>query len=84
MVSLISISSWFIGSFDECVTSETDSGNEDGDGKLATTCQFPFILNKKTYWACTFDYGHLTGYKPWCSTKVDENRNHIQGNVSSM
>ena len=79
MVSQILISSWSIGSFDECVTSESDTGNEDENGQLEAPCQFPFILNKKTYWACTYDYGHLTGYKPWCSTKTDDNDNHIQG-----
>ena len=68
-----------LGSFDECETSKTDTGNDEGSGKLASPCQFPFILNNKKYWACTYDYGHLAGYKPWCSTKTDENDNHIKG-----
>ena len=33
IVSQILISSWFIGSFDECVTSESDTGNDEGDGQ---------------------------------------------------
>ena len=40
-------------------------------------CQFPFTVKNKTYWACTYDYSHITGYRPWCSTKVDRQGNHI-------
>ena len=74
----------FSGSFSGCRSSETDRGNEDGDGQLGLPCQFPFILNKKIYYACTYDYGHLTGYKPWCATDTDENNNYISGKVLSL
>ena len=60
----------FSGSFPNCRTSTKDKGEEDR-GRLNLPCQFPFTLRNKTYWACTFDYSHITGYKPWCSTKVD-------------
>ena len=45
-------------------------------------CVFPFKLdlNNKTYHACTYDFSHVTGYKPWCSTKVDENGYHVKKN----
>ncbi len=42
-------------------------------------CKFPFKLRGKVYWACTFDFSHITGYKPWCSTNTDANDNHITG-----
>merc|ERR1712223_72623 len=70
----------FDGTFDECLTSKTDAGNEDSDGELGAPCRFPFTLQGETYWACTYDYGHLTGYKPWCATKTDRSGNYIQGN----
>ena len=45
-------------------------------------CVFPFKLdlNNKTYHACTYDYSHVTAFKPWCSTKVDENGWHVKKN----
>ena len=45
-------------------------------------CVFPFKLdlNNKTYHSCTYEFSHVTGYKPWCSTKVDENGYHIKKN----
>ena len=45
-------------------------------------CVFPFKLdlNNKTYHACTYDYSHVTAFKPWCSTKVDENGYHVKKN----
>ena len=74
-----------LGNFAECYTSATDTGNGDedkeGDGGLDLPCKFPFTLNKKTYWACTYDYGHLTGFKPWCATKTDRNGNYIAGMI---
>ena len=66
------------GTFNSCRTSSSDSGEGDR-GQLDAPCQFPFTLRNKTYYACTFDYSHITGYKPWCSTKVDRNGNHISG-----
>ena len=49
-------------------------------------CQFPFTHEGRTYFGCTsiitnktktgdFEFG-----KPWCSTKTDDNHNHITGN----
>lgn len=66
------------GTFDSCKTSETDTG-EGGRGHLNTPCQLPFTLRGRTYYACTYDYSHITGYKPWCSTKVDANGKHVSG-----
>ena len=45
-------------------------------------CVFPFKLanNNKTYHACTYDYSHVTAYKPWCSTKVNETGWHVGKN----
>ena len=77
-----------LGNFAECYTSATDTGNGDeekeGDGGLDLPCKFPFTLNKKTYWACTYDYGHLTGFKPWCATKTDRNGNYIAGMILTV
>ena len=41
-------------------------------------CIFPFIFSGITHTACTL-HGALPGDKPWCSTKVDGNGNHIGG-----
>ena len=38
-------------------------------------CVFPFIYGGKSYDKCTTE-GHD---QPWCSTKVDEEGNHIGG-----
>lgn len=67
-----------LGSYQNCRTSQTDKGYGDR-GQLNQPCQFPFTLRGKTYWACTYDLSHITGYKPWCSTKVDADGNHISG-----
>ena len=47
--------------------------------QIGVPCVFPFTLKGKTYHSCTYDYSHVTGYKPWCSTKVDPNGNHVTG-----
>ena len=49
---------------------------------IGEPCVFPFKLdlNNKTYHSCTYDFSHVTGYKPWCSTKVDANGYHIKKN----
>ena len=39
-------------------------------------CIFPFRFGGKTYFKCTTS---ISAY-PWCSTKVDENFNHVTGN----
>ena len=64
--------------FADCRTSLTDDGGK-GKGKLNSTCQFPFIVKGVTYYSCTYDYGWVTGNKPWCSTKTDENSKHQSG-----
>merc|ERR1712106_117195 len=50
-----------------CVNCTTEEG---------TACQFPFTIGAKTYTSCTID----NDTKPWCSTKVDGNGNHISSN----
>ena len=40
-----------------------------------TPCIFPFNYKGKDYKACT-NFGHT---QHWCSTKVDTNGNHIDG-----
>ena len=47
---------------------------------MNTPCKFPFIVANVTYYSCTYDFGFVTGNKPWCSIKVDEKHNHISGN----
>ena len=42
-------------------------------------CIFPFKYNGGTYYACTLDNAHFTENKPWCSTLVDNQGNHING-----
>ena len=47
-------------------------------------CVFPFKWRNKTHYACTYDdispaFNQKTIIQPWCSTKVDENNNHIDG-----
>ena len=48
-------------------------------------CKFPFIFKNKTYYNCTYDYtlenNAFTLARPWCSTKTDENNNHVKGNI---
>ena len=47
------------------------------DGEVAA-CEFPFVHVGQTYNSCTNitdDNGRF-----WCSTKVDEKRNHLKGN----
>ena len=67
----------------ECFTSKTDDGGRYARhfGQLNAPCQFPFILNNKTYRACTWDYSHITGYKPWCSVKTDDKNFHDKGRL---
>ena len=64
--------------FADCRTSLTDDGGK-GKGKLNATCQFPFTVKGVTYYSCTYDYGWVTGNRPWCSTKTDENNKHQSG-----
>ena len=46
---------------------------------MASSCVFPFTWNNKTHYACTYEHNNFWLGKPWCSTKVDENDNHIDG-----
>ena len=65
--------------FSDCRTSKTDTGYRE-KGQLDTPCKFPFIVANVTYYSCTYDFGFVTGNKPWCSIKVDKKHNHISGN----
>ena len=47
--------------------------------QIGQPCIFPFTVKNKTYHSCTYDFSHVTGYKPWCSTKIDNAGNHITG-----
>ena len=47
---------------------------------MNTTCVFPFTVAGTTYYSCTYDFGLVTGHKPWCSTLTDENGKHKSGN----
>jgi len=47
-------------------------------------CQFPFIFKGRLFSACTTvtgtnDEGEYEHGTPWCSTKTDDNNNHISG-----
>ena len=42
-------------------------------------CIFPFRFNGVTHHTCIWDMAHLTENKPWCSTLVDENGQHVSG-----
>ena len=44
-----------------------------GSNNTEIPCLFPFRWNGKEYKSCVFKKGGS-----WCSTKVDENGNHIQ------
>ena len=40
-------------------------------------CMFPFRFNGVNYNTCTLDSAEEN--KPWCSTRVDGNNNHVPG-----
>ena len=65
----------------ECRTSKTDDGGKSAKhmGQLDKPCKFPFEVNGKMYYTCTYDYSHITGNKPWCSVDTDENYKHHGG-----
>ena len=65
-----------------CRTSQNNTGWPAGYpanrlGKLNTPCVFPFTVAGTTYYSCTYDFNLVTGHNPWCSTKTDENDEHI-------
>ena len=45
--------------------------------KIGVKCVFPFLYNNKLYNGCTSENDSLE--QLWCSTKVDENDNHVRG-----
>ena len=49
-----------------CVNCTTEAGK---------ACQFPFIVNGQSFSTCT----KAGDNRAWCSTKVDQNNNHISG-----
>ena len=61
-----------------CFTSTKDFEVE-RDQARGQKCLFPFTLNNITYRSCTYDYSYITFAKPWCSTKVDLDGNHVKG-----
>merc|ERR1712226_951463 len=70
-----------VDSNQECRTSLTNDGGKAGRhyGQLDAPCKFPFKVNDKTFYTCTYYYSHLTDNKPWCSVDTDENNNHHNG-----
>ena len=46
-----------------------------GGASVGVECVFPFIFDNKRYHSCI--YHSSTDGKPWCSTKVDDNGEHI-------
>ena len=55
---------------DECYTVSGPGANK--------PCIFPFRYNGVSYNTCTLDSADEEN-KPWCSTLVDENNNHVPG-----
>ena len=55
--------------FTECYTVSGPGANK--------PCIFPFRFNGVSYNTCTLDSAEEN--KPWCSTLVDENNNHVPG-----
>ena len=53
-----------------CVT-RTEDGGKNGKGK---ECIFPFIYQNIKYEKCTT----VDSNTPWCSTKVDKSKHHIE------
>merc|ERR1711962_556337 len=49
-----------------------------GPGK-GLPCVFPFKYNDVVYYTCSNANKHVTNNKPWCSTLVDREGNHIGG-----
>ena len=47
---------------------------EDGKSKL---CRLPFIWQGREFPKCTWD--SIDATRPWCSTKVYDNRTHVEG-----
>ena len=54
---------------DECYTVSGPGANK--------PCIFPFRYNGVSYNTCTLDAADEN--KPWCSTLVDDNNNHVPG-----
>jgi len=67
------------GNFANCTPEETPNWIK------AEKCKFPFSYNGNTYNACTKDKFYTNGNKAadfetaWCSTKVDDNQQHVKG-----
>ena len=64
----------FIAGCKSSLTNKGDVGKE-AHGKLNSTCRFPFTLDGKYYYTCTWDYSHLTGNNPWCAVDIDDKDN---------
>ena len=48
-----------------------------GGRGMGKPCIFPFKYGRRTYTKCITFHSHV---KPWCSTKVDREGRHINGN----
>ena len=61
------------------ITQNTNCFSDDchtvGGDSVGVDCVFPFFFDKKIHHSCI--YQSSTDGKPWCSTKVDENGEHI-------
>ena len=52
------------------------TADESGNGKFRRECNFPFVYQGTTYYACTtVDNGGVL----WCSTQTDTSNNHVSG-----
>ena len=59
----------YLSALDECKTVSGPGANK--------PCMFPFIFNGVSYNTCTLK--QADDNKPWCSTLVDDNNNHVPG-----
>ena len=59
----------YLSILDECKTVSGPSANK--------PCRFPFHYQNVTYNTCTMR--QADDNKPWCSTLVDDNNNHVPG-----
>ena len=63
----------------ELSTATTTSCMTDGVAMPNKRCILPFKFNGVLHKECTRTSAHLTGNKPWCSTRVNETGHHVRG-----
>ena len=61
--------------FQKCRNCRAKKCSTVGGASPNASCVLPFIYDNKEYHSCI--YGPFSDGIPWCSTKVDENGNHI-------